>query len=249
MTLQEVETYPAGCKVLVDGVEWERVENGLMRDGSVLGLMHFAGYINEGRIKPGLIWLIGRWYRNGNSFRLCTHRVGERIHAFGWSNDRTDPEWESWPQATLPGAWRIVAETDEDPWMQRAQALWRDLSDQIPERFVERLHGYANDAGDAEFDDILDEFGIGRGREHTSSVSISGHAYWTPTLDEALNWLGEDEGWNVTDVDDSITVYWSRHVEIVNTGVGCLCGEVDRSQVQQYVPPATEDFDFEVECA
>ena len=133
------------------------------------------------------------------------------------------------------------------PAEERFYAMVDDAIRAIPEPFVRVLHDYAERAGDAEFDGILDEHGISRARSHDTSVTISGSNSWSPTFVQAADFVGGDV--EVTDVDDSVTIYWQRTVQVTLTGLGCTCDEVTYDHLRQYVPADAESWDFEVCCA
>lgn len=248
LSMDELQAQSPGSVVQVGGVEWERVENGLMRDTVVLGLQHFVGYVTEGKvIGTGETWPPG-WYRNGNHWRLVTHRVGDRVHALGFGPRRADPTYPTWAADAPRGRWRRVTEAEQDLWMKRLAAFQQSRETVIPETFVQALHAYAGQANDRDLDDLLTEHGIGRLADHTSQVRISGHSYWTPDAAAVKAWLGDDT-WTITGIEDAVTIYWRRTVEITTNGAGCTCGLIDRDRVREFVPTATEDFAWDAVCA
>jgi hypothetical protein len=84
------------------------------------------------------------------------------------------------------------------------------------------------------------------GRVHESKVRITGHTYWTPTLQASQQFMGDQV--LVTDIDDCVTIHWSREVRIANTGEGCTCEQVDRAALEQYLPTEYESWEFVVDC-
>lgn len=252
VTMQELEAQPPGTPVLVDGVEWRKVDNGLERDGTALRLMHFTGYIQAGRVECSGLWPNGRWYHYGHSLRLVTGREDGHVKALGWNGANTTPEFFTWPESTAPGRWRLFPMQSETEWHQRIRALHQTMVAQapaVPELLVESLRAYAVDAEDAEFDALLAEYGIVArvATHHVTMVTLSGSSVWVPTEAQAKGWLGT--GCEVTGIDDSVLVSWRRTVQVTRSGFGCTCNEIDRSMVEQYVPAHADVWDFDVECA
>lgn len=247
-TMEELADRPPGSVVTVSGVAWERVEDGLAKDGVVLKLEHFTGYVSGGYVTAPVLWRASRWYRNGNSWRYITGITDEQVQAVGFDpNNDHEPVFPTWSVSTRPGEWGLVAPSAEDAWMKRIRALYTALSTQVPEPFVVALHEWAASVDDTEFDELLAEFGIGRTLDHVSRVTITGHSFWTPDAAAVKAWLGDDT-WAVTDIEDAVKVYWRRVVPITLNGVGCTCERIDRSVVGDYVPAETEEYEFSVEC-
>jgi hypothetical protein len=248
-SMEELEAQPPGSVVQVGGIEWERVENGLMRDTVTLGLQHFVRYLADGKMSAlnTLPWQVGRWYRNGNHWRLITRQIDDRVYSVGFGPRGPEPAFRSWPVTDPLRRWHPVALRDEDLWMRRLAAFQENAETIIPETFVRALHTYAASANDADLDDLLIGHGIGRTVDHASLVTISGHSYWTPDIAMVKGWLGDDT-WTVTAIEDAATIYWRRTVQITTNGVGCMCAAVTRPRVRDYVPSGTEDFEFSVVC-
>lgn len=248
-TMDELTECPPGARVQVGNVEWERVEGGLKHPSQfVLKLEHFSGYVAGGLVQTALQWEVGRWYRNGSSWRYLTGLVDDRVHAVGFGpNNNYEPLFPTWSASARRGAWALVHSEAEDAWMKRIRTLYAAVSEQVPEPFVRALHRYAVEVDDVEFDELLANHGVARTLDHVSMVTITGHSFWTPDQSAAQTWLGDDT-WTVTDIEDAVTVYWRRVVPITINGVGCTCEAIDRTKVEEYVPAESEEFEFSVEC-
>lgn len=247
-TLEEVQEAAVGTKVLVQGVEWSRVDGGLSNAaGSALALDHFRAWFNAGSIELGPWWELNRWYLLGETRVLVTHRHDQQIHVLTYPVNAVTAIEADWPESPQPAGLRLTETANEELWMKRVRHLYSTLIREAPLPLVDTLHEYARSIDDEEFDDLLAEQGIGRVHEHTSNVTITGHSYWTPGIAACREYLGDE--FTITDVDESVCLYWSREVTVERSGLGCTCDEIDRDMLTQHLPSHVADFEFEVECA
>lgn len=115
---------------------------------------------------------------------------------------------------------------------------------------IAALHRYAERVGDDEFDALLAEHSIGRTREHTSRVVITGYSYWTPSMAQAGSLWPHDAAVRITDVEDQVRIAWQATTTVTRSGIGCTCDDVAEEDYQSLVDslPDNDDWETEVVC-
>jgi len=128
----------------------------------------------------------------------------------------------------------------------QAELLQRQV---MPTGLVDALYAYAASVDDGEFDELLDNYGVSRTREHTSVVRVTGRSYWTPDGSECRGWDGYNNV-EITDVEDSVIITWTATTRVTKEGFGCTCDSVDTEDYQGLLDslPEYDDYDTEVEC-
>ena len=244
-TLEQVQQAPVGTQVKVLGVPWEKVEGGLRRDGTVLALTHFSGYLTAGQVEVEVSgWQPLGWYMSTRCWRFVTRVEGDTAYGveFASSDDEATPGTWTEPPGT---EWRWLDATHSRLWMRRVSALYALWSTQMPAEPWVRLRNYADANDDDDLVNLLDEID-GTERTHVSTVRITGNTFWTPTRAQCKAWLGDD--FIIDDVSDAVTIYWVRTVTVEKTGAGCRCDYVDSDDIAAYLPADYEDYDFTAEC-
>lgn len=255
-TTTELEQLPVGTKVKVGDKDWERVTAGLMStsgSGTILGLHHFTGYIAEKKITMLPTVHVGRWYHanpaTGPGWTwLVTEVVADGFYGLGFnenhelSSDRTSQV----PPDTNTDGMVLIDERDERQWMRTAYSYWSTMHTAIPRDLRADLIQHATRVDDEDLDAMMLDYGMGIERDHEVDVLLTGHTYWTPSHGECRDQLGDN--FTVDEVDDSVTIRWTRSVSITKRGIGCTCDEVEREDVDDYLPPDYETWDFTAEC-
>lgn len=250
-TMEMLEAAPPGTAVTVEAAEWQKVEGGLMRNGVTLSLDNFIYYLNQNKVIIQVVpWEQGRWYygpgrgRTSTKYRLVCEVDDGHVHGLVVTIGNGDVELLTWPETDPVGDWTLLTPSRVRLWMTRMHNLYDVLKHQVPEPMVEALHRYAERAGDVDFDQVLDDCGIGRAADHVVKVHIQGHSLW-PAVDAlaAQSWLGGDVTVNGT---EPTRVNWFRDVEIIRSGVGCVCDDIHDDDLAPYLPSTVAEWDFTV---
>lgn len=274
--MEEFGALDVGTEVVVKSrtlgdQRWTKVAEGWSHNGSVIRPEHFVGAVTAGKVllateeplRPG-DWIESGMYQhyvvaNGllPSGNLRTVRFRRGLYhsvtdvAPGVLTNATDatvqrmapPEWAERVTGLAQTVTDLMREND------RLRALPTLGVGQVAvnEGLVSRLQQYADDAGDVGLDEILDDNGVGREREHASRIYLSGTATSTMSYDEAGDYLNDSDV-EIDDIEDGSLIRWSKTVYESRTGRGCTCEEWDRNELSSYLPDNVDSWDFEATC-
>jgi len=259
-TLEELDTLPQGARVNVGGSSgqqvWEKVEDNLWSyDGTAVKAANFVGVIAAGTLSVVAPVTAGDLFLSARTYYLVLGVRGQAVTYARWRLDSMTGVAQIEMEALLTS--RRVTPESRPAWYEQAKALGVAaydagvaVAEQVTDTPVvsaelrDALHSYAVRVDDVEFDNLLGEYEIGRVADHVCHVKITGYSYYDMPWDDAAEWLN---GEVTIDEVETITVNWSRTVDIVKRGVGCQCGEVNNADVEPYLPTPHTSFDFEVE--
>ena len=208
-TLERLDRIPVGQPVYVQDQEWERVADGLTREGQTLPLVSFRAYAEAGRIRHGEGFAPGelpQWRHQGAHTYLI---VGEEPGTDGYMTITFESgnfyNVETYPYTTMfgmregPSAYTPTF----DAWS-RAMKAFTDRY--MPVNFlgsgqavasgglIDALHAYAIEHPD--LDALLAEHNVGRVRSGEVTVEAKGRAKVTADQFGNIEVDGEPEvGW------------------------------------------------------
>lgn len=101
---------------------------------------------------------------------------------------------------------------------ERAQERAASMVETVPPALALALKAYAEEAEDEDFDAILNRHGIGRSVPCDVTVVLRGSTPWT------------------------------RTVTLTRSGVGCVCDQVDRDDLQEFLPDDPGEWTYTATC-
>lgn len=272
-SIEQLEGLDVGTRVVLmsrrDGESiWERAEGGLRKVGLSLTLPteHFVGYLREGlarvegtpNLQVGQVLAVGDFHiilcgRSEQGWKVVRLYVGN-FHSCQVMTERQITSQGFAEVETPPPHMASLRQLGQLYWDQVDQnvALNARLAGQptVPEDLVAALHAWQEANADGVMDDILDQFGIGRERDHDSRVRIWGTYAYTPDSDLVADSLLAGASDFDLEIDEVMAcdVSWSKTVTVTNQGQGCTCDTIEAENLDQYVPRNADSWDFEVTC-
>src|SRR5262245_27901545 len=275
-TRAQMDAVPVGQEIQVTqhGLvkRWLHTEQGWSDGTSVLESQMFNAAITAGRVVDvsGMTPQVGDWFVHNDYDGRYTRVVVEVTSAtqFQMASFSECRNLNLHPLAApeMGNGWSRVPEWEVTPWQKGAAVLAGMIGDLRrenmrlsglvnqqtvwPENFVSGLHdlldAFDDDDDRGRVNDYLDSFGIAKTVEHRTAVRITGDTYFTISASDARRELGDD--FEITDVEDGSRVYWQRTVYLTNEGVGCTCDQVERDDLDDYLPDDYNNYDWTTEC-